>query len=128
MRRLSIKVWVAFACTLMAVPAFAFNSLSCQGDLDVRLKGPNAKSEKLVQKFTIKKIEALELELSFGGVAVGRLFPWDHVVWEPDAGLLKKFKDVKFKTDDERMISLVFASMDGTKHKFNCLLDFDFKN
>lgn len=121
-----MKVWVILFALMSASSAFAFNSLSCHGDLDVRLKGPDKKKEKTAQSFTIKREDALELDLSVEGLQIGHLFPWDHVVWEPDVALYRNFKDVKFKTDDEKIISIsVFDIAHKKAHKFDCELNFD---
>jgi|GEM_PF-4624833 len=121
-----MKVLV-FVLALAAVsPAFAFNALSCRGDLDVRLKGLDKKNEKTAQSFTIKREDALELDLSVDGFQIGHLFPWDHVVWEPDVSLYKNFKDVKFKTDDAKVISLsVFDLAHKKTHSLECEFRFD---
>jgi hypothetical protein len=124
--RSSIKVWMLLAAVFMTAPAHAFNVLQCQGDIDVRLKGPSVVKKKIARSFTITRRDALELDLSIGGVALGRLFPWDHVVWEADAALAKKFKDVKFKTDDAKLISLSAVDLKTKKaHSFECEFQFD---
>lgn len=114
------------AAVLVAAPAHAFNVLQCQGDIDVRLRGPSVTKKKIARSFTITRQDALELDLSVGGVALGRLFPWDHVVWEADAALAKNFKDVKFKTDDAKQISISAVDLKTkTAHSFECEFQFD---
>jgi hypothetical protein len=124
--RSSIKVWLFGALFFAVNSAQAFNVLQCQGNIDVRLKGPSKKTERVAQKFTIKREDALELDLSVDGVSLGHLFPWDHVVWEADIALTKNFKDVKFKTDDSKLI-LISAVALKTKaaRKIECEFNFD---
>ncbi len=124
--RSSIKVWLMVAIALFAQTVSAFNVLQCQGNIDVRLKGPLTKKERTVQSFSIKREDALELDLSVDGVNLGHLFPWDHVVWEADVGFSKNFSDVKFKTDDSKHISIVAKSLKTKKaHLLECEFTFD---
>jgi hypothetical protein len=123
--RSTIKVGMLAMLVFASSQARAFNVLSCSGDIDVRLKGPHVKKERFARSFTIKRTDALELDLSVDGWRIGRLFPWDHVVWEKAASL-KTFKDVTFKTDDATTISLTLYDLVHKKtHSLSCAFRFD---
>jgi apolipoprotein N-acyltransferase len=124
MRHVLMKVLVLLLIVAKCGVAQGFTMLTCSGNIDVRLIGPRSKNDRTVQTFTISRKEALQLDLSVAGASVGHLFPWDHVVWEEAASLVK-FKDVKFKTDDATQITISLFDLGEKKpHTLNCRFSF----
>lgn len=119
-----MKVALTVLVYLMASRAPAFNRLSCTGDTDVRLVG-RSKVVKANGTFSLTRETALEIDVYSEGILVGKLFPWDKVIWN-ESPKLNGFRDLRFKTDNETLIALSFYDIAHKRaHRLDCDFRFD---